>query len=88
MENNETKHKIYVNLSRRNYYYDFSLLEMKSLFELFKIEYTIDKSFSYNLDLDPLVQIHSNAFDNDPEIADKICERSVLIKNIIKVYTY
>jgi tRNA G10 N-methylase Trm11 len=43
------------------------------------------KNFSYDLKRDPLIEISYPNIDTDPSIAEKIINRAVLTKNIIKI---
>jgi tRNA G10 N-methylase Trm11 len=70
---------------RKDLFYDFCLPELLSVCEMFKVPLKYDKNFSYDLKRDPLIEISYPNIDTDPSIAEKIINRAVLTKNIIKI---
>lgn len=69
---------------RKYLFKDFCLPELQALCQMFQVKLTIDKNFSYDLDIDPVLQLDIPDMENG--IADKICNRAVLTRNIIKLY--
>ncbi len=67
---------------RKDLFFDFCLPELISVCEMFKVPLKWDKNFSYDINNDPLLFID---IPDSPELAQKICERAILTKNIIKV---
>jgi hypothetical protein len=70
---------------RKDLFYDFCLPELLSVCEMFKVPIKYDNNFCYDLKRVPLISIEYPNIENDPSIAEKIVNRAVLTKNIIKI---
>jgi hypothetical protein len=71
---------------RKNYYKNFCLPEFISVCEMFNANMTYDTSYSYDMELDPVIEINIPSIENS-DIAQRICDRAVCTKNIIKIYS-
>jgi hypothetical protein len=66
---------------RREFFFDYCLPELKAICDMLKL--SLNFKFSYDLRKEPFIEVEI------PEIekhADKIIARTVLTKNIIKVF--
>jgi hypothetical protein len=54
---------------------------------MFNSKITFDEKFSYDIDLDPVVLVDILGIEST-DLAEKICSRTVLTKNIIKVIIF
>jgi tRNA (guanine10-N2)-methyltransferase len=78
--------KYFASFYRKYLYLDFCLPELISICEMLKVKLDYDKDFSGDLIMDPIVGIDIEGLDNS-DIAQKIIDRSVLTKYIVKIYS-
>jgi tRNA G10 N-methylase Trm11 len=78
--------KYIANFIRKSLFYQFCLPELISICEMFKVELKYDKNYSGDVFLDPLLEIDITEIETS-NIAQKICERAILTRNIVKVYS-
>ncbi len=67
---------------RKDTFFDFCLPELISVCEMYNIPFKYDSDFSFDIKNNPLILID---IPDSSELAQKICDRSVLTKYIIKV---
>jgi len=71
---------------RKSLFYDFCLPELISICEMYKANLQYDKSFSGDIFNDPVIEIDIPEIETS-DIAQKICERAILTRCIVKVYS-
>lgn len=67
-------------------YFEFGLLELKSLLQLSNISYKLDLNYSFDIQKDPLVKFHTSEQLTSTHMKT-IFSRSVLVKTIFISYT-
>lgn len=71
---------------RKSLFYDFCLPELISICEMYKANLQYDKSFSGDIFNDPVIEIDIPEIETS-DIAQKICERAILTRCIVKVFS-
>lgn len=71
---------------RKNYYKNFCLPELISVCEMLNANMKYDENYTYDVDKDPMIEIDIPSIENS-DIAQKICDRAVCTRNIIKIYS-
>jgi hypothetical protein len=71
---------------RKSLYYDFCLPELISICEMYNVKLDYDKNFSGDVFKDPVIAIDIPGIETT-DIAHSICERALLTRSIIKVYS-
>lgn len=64
----------------------FALEELFSICEMMNIKLSFDNNFKYDIESEPYLEISFEGIENK-SICEEIVQRSVLIKNIMKVYS-
>ncbi len=67
---------------RKDTFYDFCLPELISVCQMFNLPMKYDSKFSYDIKHEPLILID---IPDSSELAQNVCDRAVLTKNIINV---
>lgn len=75
----------YAHLIKYSNYFGFSLLELKSLLNITKTDFTIDENYSYDIRKEALVKFYTDS-ELTKDKLDIIFRRTVLIKNIFHSY--
>lgn len=78
--------KYIANFIRKSLFYDFCLPELISICEMYNVDLKYDKNYSGDVFNDPIIEIDIPDIETS-EIARKICERAILTRNIIKVFS-
>ena len=81
----KSKYCYYAHLVKYSNYFDFSLVELKSLFRLNKISFEIDQNYSYDIRKECLVKFYTDDEINKQQLKN-IFSRAVLIRNIFYSY--
>lgn len=71
---------------RKDLFFDFCLPELISVCEMYNVPLKYDPEFSYDIKKDPLIHIDLPE-ENLIESAEKIVKRTVLTKNIIRIFS-
>lgn len=64
----------------------FALEELQSICEIMNIKLSFDSNFKYDIESEPYIKISFDGIENK-SICEEIVKRSVLVKNIMKVYS-
>lgn len=78
--------KFYASFPKVQNFYNFCLPELRSLFNIFGVEINVDENYHYDLEEDPLISFTTSVDLAKEDLADKICKRAVLIKEISIIY--
>jgi len=71
---------------RKSLYYNFCLPELISICEMYNVKLQYDQNFSGDVFKDPLIAIDIPEIETT-DIAQRICERALLTRSIIKLYS-
>lgn len=75
----------FAHLIKHPNYHDFSLIEFKSLFNMFNLQFYIDDNYCYNLEKNSLLKFYTNIELNKNNL-NELMQRTILIKNIFYSY--
>jgi len=67
-------------------YFDFSILELKSLMEMHNIPYYLNDDNNHNVRFDPFLRFKTKERLNE-KVINELYQRAVLLKNIFQVYS-
>jgi hypothetical protein len=77
------KMKYMASFIRREFFFDYCLPELNAVCEMLKLSLKFDENYSYDLKKHPFIEIEIPDIETH---AHKIIARTVLTKNILKVF--